>query len=401
MNTATLASADAPAYRARIARGISVSGVAHACVIVGAVLVARAHPARTVPPVYRVSLVAAPAGGRGARIATGATAPARDVTARNSGTAIAAPTAPDLAGARPKAATATPHSLIAEPKAAVRPSTPHPGTHPTSAAHPLGAAPHVPAPSLAPSHGARTPAPNLAASHASSARIAPSRAPATPERPAPAPTAPPRYVAATPRATHAAPSLPHTSPAPSIKPASRPSASTASSASTSRDASTRTRRAVASSATSETPEENSGSRGATSSRAAPAPQTAAHPAGSGTEHGAGTAAARGHDVADARVVGLEFPYPGYLANLVRQVRLRFAPSEARAGLHADLAFIVARDGSITDIRVVRSSGNYAFDLEAQGAVEAAGSARAFGPLPDAFRPSSLPVNFSFDPRTAP
>jgi len=127
--------------------------------------------------------------------------------------------------------------------------------------------------------------------------------------------------------------------------------------------------------------------------------TSEHPAERGG--GTGTATARGHDVADVRVVGLAFPYPGYLDNLVRQVRLRFEPTQARAGLHADLTFIVARDGSISGLRVVRSSGNYAFDLEAQGAVEAAGSARAFGPLPDGFHGTTLPVTFSFDPRPTP
>lgn len=125
------------------------------------------------------------------------------------------------------------------------------------------------------------------------------------------------------------------------------------------------------------------------------------PAAVGQGGGAGTPAARGRDVANVHVVGLEFPFPGYLANLVRQVRLRFAPTDARAGLHADLAFVVARDGSISGLRVVRSSGSYAFDLEAQGAVEAAGSAGAFGPLPDAFAASALPVSFSFDPNTTP
>lgn len=106
-------------------------------------------------------------------------------------------------------------------------------------------------------------------------------------------------------------------------------------------------------------------------------------------------------MADVHVVGLEFPYPGYLDNLVRQVRLRFDPTEKRAGLRAELAFVVGRDGAITGLRVVRGSGSYAFDLEAQGAVEAAGSARAFGPLPDGFRGSALPVTFGFDPRPTP
>lgn len=125
------------------------------------------------------------------------------------------------------------------------------------------------------------------------------------------------------------------------------------------------------------------------------------PHAAGAKPSTGTPAARGRDVADVRVVGLEFPFPGYLDNLVRQVRFRFSPTQASAPLHADLAFVVGRDGSVGGLRVVRSSGNYAFDLEAQGAVEAAGSARAFGPLPDGFRGSALPVTFSFDPHSVP
>ena len=99
-----------------------------------------------------------------------------------------------------------------------------------------------------------------------------------------------------------------------------------------------------------------------------------------------------------RTAGLRFPYPGYLDNIVRQVRLRFDPGARAALLQADVAFLIRRDGSVAEIRVVKPSGSYAFDLEAQGAVEAAGAARAFGPLPDGFRDDVLPVTFSFDPR---
>ena len=43
------------------------------------------------------------------------------------------------------------------------------------------------------------------------------------------------------------------------------------------------------------------------------------------------------------------------------------------------------------------SGDYSFDLDAQGAVESAGNNRAFGPLPNGFSDDVLPVIFSFDP----
>jgi TonB family protein len=99
-----------------------------------------------------------------------------------------------------------------------------------------------------------------------------------------------------------------------------------------------------------------------------------------------------------KVPGLNFPYPGYLANIVRQVALRFHPPGRVAALSADVTFLIRRDGSVAEVRIVRKSGSYAFDLEAQGAVEAAGEARAFGALPDGFRDDVLPVTFSFDPR---
>jgi len=59
-------------------------------------------------------------------------------------------------------------------------------------------------------------------------------------------------------------------------------------------------------------------------------------------------------------------------------------------------FLIRRDGTISGFRFVQRSGSFAFDLEAQGAVESAAS--RFGPLPDGFRDDVLPVMFSFDPR---
>lgn len=120
--------------------------------------------------------------------------------------------------------------------------------------------------------------------------------------------------------------------------------------------------------------------------AAPAPR-----AGGGPEGG------RGADVANVNVAGIEFPYPGYLENIVRQIALRFAPSGGGA-LRAEVAFLVHRDGSVSNLRLTQRSGSYAFDLEARGAVEKAARERAFGPLPAGFRDDVLPVIFSFDPR---
>lgn len=111
-------------------------------------------------------------------------------------------------------------------------------------------------------------------------------------------------------------------------------------------------------------------------------------AGGGEVGGAGT------DVATVRTEGIEFPFPGYLQNIVRQIALNFKPRNPGA-LKAEVFFMIRRDGSVTGFRFVTSSGNFAFDLEAQGAVEAAKA--AFGALPVGFMQDILPISFSFDP----
>ena len=69
-----------------------------------------------------------------------------------------------------------------------------------------------------------------------------------------------------------------------------------------------------------------------------------------------------------------------------------------APLRAEVQFLIHRDGSVSNVRFVTRSGVYAFDLEAQGAVEQAASVKAFGPLPAGYPDDVLPVIFSFDPR---
>ena len=113
--------------------------------------------------------------------------------------------------------------------------------------------------------------------------------------------------------------------------------------------------------------------------------------------GGGPTGDKGNDVATVRAEGIEFPFPGYLNNIVRQIALKFKPRNPAARLRAEVRFLIHRDGSVSDIQFIRKSGNFSFDLEAQGAVEAASSMRAFGPLPTGFPDDVLPVVFSFDP----
>jgi protein TonB len=117
--------------------------------------------------------------------------------------------------------------------------------------------------------------------------------------------------------------------------------------------------------------------------------TPAQTAGGGQTGGTGT------DVANIKIEGIQFPYPGYLDNIVRQIALRFRPRPS-GNLKAEVMFLIRRDGTVDGFRFVQRSGSFTFDLEAQGAVESA--AKAFGPLPAGFADDVLPVMFSFDPR---
>jgi outer membrane biosynthesis protein TonB len=113
-------------------------------------------------------------------------------------------------------------------------------------------------------------------------------------------------------------------------------------------------------------------------------------AGGGPQGGAGT------DVANVHIAGVDFPFPDYLNNIVRQVALNFTPLDRNSGLRADVSFLIHRDGSVSDLRFVTRSPDYGFNLEAQGAVQQA--AKSFGPLPQGFHDDVLPVVFSFDPQ---
>ena len=134
--------------------------------------------------------------------------------------------------------------------------------------------------------------------------------------------------------------------------------------------------------------------------ATPTPPTETKPATKNpTTAGGGEEGGRGTDVVTVNTGGIDFPYPGYLENIVRQIALRFRPS-TRGAIRAEVFFLINRDGSVpsSSIRLVTRSGVYSFDADAQGAVESAANARSFGPLPTGFTGESLPVTFRFDPR---
>ncbi len=107
----------------------------------------------------------------------------------------------------------------------------------------------------------------------------------------------------------------------------------------------------------------------------------------------------GADVVTVKTDGLDFPAPGYLNNIRRQVDIRFRPGNqyANRALLTEVSFLIHRDGRVSDIQIAKTSGEYRFDAEARSAVEAAGNTRAFGPLPDVWKDDVLQVYFNFTP----
>ncbi len=107
----------------------------------------------------------------------------------------------------------------------------------------------------------------------------------------------------------------------------------------------------------------------------------------------------GSDPATVSTAGVDFPFPEYLRNIVVQVHRRWQRPSGNVSLRAEVSFFIHRGGNVTHFQFVRRSGNFGFDLEAQGAIEAAANSGAFGPLPEGFPDDVLFVSFFFDPAT--
>jgi outer membrane biosynthesis protein TonB len=93
--------------------------------------------------------------------------------------------------------------------------------------------------------------------------------------------------------------------------------------------------------------------------------------------------------------GVQCPTPGYCENIITQI-YRYFRNPGGTG-EADVYFVINRDGSIGDFRVISNTGGASFRLAVMEAVEQAGRNRAFGPLPQAYGADQLPVRFYFRP----
>lgn len=127
-------------------------------------------------------------------------------------------------------------------------------------------------------------------------------------------------------------------------------------------------------------------------KATPAKAEAPAPAAGG-----GPTGGHGADVANVETGGIDFPYPYYTQNIIRQLLLAFGQSAPQDS--ADVRFIIHRDGSVDvdNIQMVRSSRNYRFNQRVLGAVEQVADGKLFGPLPAGFREDILPVTVRFTP----
>ena len=100
---------------------------------------------------------------------------------------------------------------------------------------------------------------------------------------------------------------------------------------------------------------------------------------------------------NVRMEGIRRDYPEYYNNIIRQMQRCF---RWRGGedLRATVYFVIDRDGSVSEVDILESSRSIAFDIEAMGAAECAGSRNRLGPLPETLPFDRLPILFKFDPR---
>ena len=102
------------------------------------------------------------------------------------------------------------------------------------------------------------------------------------------------------------------------------------------------------------------------------------------------------DAINVRMEGLRRDYPAYYNNIILQIRRCFRWA-GQGTPETEVYFVIIEDGSVSDVRFVRQSGNPSFDYEALGAVECAGQPGHFGPLPDDLPFDRLPIRFNFRP----
>ena len=101
---------------------------------------------------------------------------------------------------------------------------------------------------------------------------------------------------------------------------------------------------------------------------------------------------------NVRMEGVRRDYPEYYNNILRQMQRCFR-WRGEEDLRATVYFVISRDGSVAEVDILESSRSIAFDIEAMGAAECAGSRDRLGPLPEDLPFDRLPVVFYFEPQS--
>ena len=101
---------------------------------------------------------------------------------------------------------------------------------------------------------------------------------------------------------------------------------------------------------------------------------------------------------NVRMEGVRRDYPEYYNNILRQMQRCFR-WRGDEDLRATVYFVINQDGSVADVDILDSSRSIAFNIEAMGAAECAGSRDRLGPLPEDLPFDRLPVVFYFEPQS--
>lgn len=121
----------------------------------------------------------------------------------------------------------------------------------------------------------------------------------------------------------------------------------------------------------------------------PRPGAPARPAPAPSETPAPTAPASVPAAQPSLTTDVHFPSPWYLTRLRALLWNSWAKDRPSSSGSATVAFILLRDGRVTDLRIEASSGDSAFDLAAQGAVA---DGEPYPPLPPEFHEPFLKIH---------
>lgn len=83
----------------------------------------------------------------------------------------------------------------------------------------------------------------------------------------------------------------------------------------------------------------------------------------------------------------------YMRELQRRVKLNWAPPKAEESTHVTTIFKISKNGKVSALKIMKSSGYTEMD---KAAIEAVKKASPFRPLPSEFEGNYVDIQFTFD-----